>query len=109
MINKPRDCICTRHDPQKRRTIYDLFPQDYFKNFGHLMTVGRLDYNSEGLLLVTNDSMLKEFLENPNNEFPRRYEVKVHGRVTPAKMEKMNSPIMIKDIQYGPLKAKIMR
>lgn len=86
MINKPRDTICTRKDPQGRKTIYDLFPKDHFSQFGHLMSVGRLDYNSEGLLLVTNDSLLKEFLENPNNDFPRRYEVKVHGRVTPAKM-----------------------
>jgi 23S rRNA pseudouridine2605 synthase len=59
------------------------------------MTVGRLDYNSEGLLLVTNDSLMKEFLENPSNDFPRMYEVKVHGRVTPKKMEKMNSRIII--------------
>ncbi len=50
------------------------------------MTVGRLDYNSEGLLLVTNDSLMKELLENPSNDFPRRYEVKVHGRVTDKKM-----------------------
>jgi len=46
MINKPRDCICTRKDPQGRRTIYELFPKDQFKHYGHLMTVGRLDYNS---------------------------------------------------------------
>ena len=59
MVNKPRDYICTRIDPQKRKTIYELFPKTYFGNFGHLMTVGRLDYNSEGLLLVTNDSILK--------------------------------------------------
>lgn len=46
MINKPRDCICSRKDPQGRKTIYDFFPKDHFAQFGHLMTVGRLDYNS---------------------------------------------------------------
>lgn len=45
MINKPRGYICTHRDPQKRSTIYELFPST-FNNFGHLMTVGRLDYNS---------------------------------------------------------------
>ncbi len=58
---------------------------------------------------MTNDSLLKEFLENPHNDFPRKYEVKVHGRVTPAKMEKMNKPMIINQMQYGPLRARIMR
>ena len=73
------------------------------------MTIGRLDYNSEGLLLVTNDSVLKQFLENPNNDFPRKYEVKVHGRVNEQKMKKMNSPLTINGQLYGPLRARIIR
>lgn len=61
MVNKPRGYICTHRDPQKRKTIYELMPPD-FARFGHLMTVGRLDFNSEGLLLITNDNTLKGLL-----------------------------------------------
>lgn len=61
IINKPRGYICTHRDPQKRKTIYELFPPS-FSRYGHLMTVGRLDYNSEGALLVTNDNTLKGLL-----------------------------------------------
>ena len=46
MVNKPREYICTRSDPHKRKTIYELFPKNYFHLYGHLMSVGRLDYNS---------------------------------------------------------------
>ncbi len=73
------------------------------------MSVGRLDFNSEGLLLVTNDNTLKGLLENPEAGLTRVYRVKVHGRVTPEKMEKMNSVVTIKGIQYGPLNVNIDR
>lgn len=46
MINKPRGCICTHRDPQKRKTVYDLFPPELRKSYGYLMSVGRLDFNS---------------------------------------------------------------
>lgn len=82
MINKPRGYICTHRDPQKRKTVYELLPSS-FSRYGHLMTVGRLDFNSEGLLLVTNDNTLKRLLENPVANLTRMYRVKVHGRVTP--------------------------
>lgn len=82
MINKPRGCICTHRDPQKRKTVYDLFPPQLLKTYGYLMSVGRLDFNSEGLLLVTNDNTLKGLLENPEAMLTRVYRVKVHGRLT---------------------------
>jgi 23S rRNA pseudouridine2605 synthase len=81
MINKPRGYICTHRDPQKRKTFYELFPKELNK-FGYLMSVGRLDFNSEGLLLVTNDNTLKTLLEHPDANLMRTYRVKVHGRVT---------------------------
>jgi 23S rRNA pseudouridine2605 synthase len=108
MINKPRGYICTHRDPQKRKTVYELFPST-FSRFGHLMTVGRLDFNSEGLLLVTNDNTLKGLLENPEANLTRVYRVKVHGRVTPDKLEKMSSPLSIKGYSYGPLNVNIDR
>jgi 23S rRNA pseudouridine2605 synthase len=63
--------------------------------YGHVMSVGRLDYNSEGLLLLTNDSQLKNLLENPMSNMNRVYRVKVHGRVTPEKLLKMSKPIIM--------------
>jgi 23S rRNA pseudouridine2605 synthase len=62
MMNKPRGYICTHRDPQQRKTIYELFPPALKQQFGYLMSVGRLDFNSEGLLLVTNDNTLKGLL-----------------------------------------------
>lgn len=73
------------------------------------MSVGRLDFNSEGLLLLTNDTSLKNLLENPTTQLPRFYRVKVHGRVTEDKLVKMNNPVIINQVQYGPLKASIDR
>ncbi len=61
MINKPRGYICSHSDPQKRPTVYSLLPP-VFKGYGHIVSVGRLDYNSEGLLLLTNDVKLKNLL-----------------------------------------------
>jgi 23S rRNA pseudouridine2605 synthase len=108
MINKPRGYICTHRDPQKRSTVYELFPPG-FSRFGHLMTVGRLDFNSEGLLLVTNDNTLKGLLENPAADLTRVYRVKVHGRVTADKLQRMNSTMNIKGQTYGPLNVNIDR
>lgn len=81
MINKPRGFICSHKDPQKRPSVYNLLPST-FKSYGHIISVGRLDFNSEGLLLLTNDSVLKQLLEHPDANLDRVYRVKVHGRVT---------------------------
>lgn len=107
-MNKPRGCICTRNDPQKRTTIYSLLPKQ-FENYGHILTIGRLDYNSEGLILLTNDSTLKQLLENPDGNLIRYYRVKVHGRINEEKMNKMNNPMTISGVQYGPMRATISR
>ena len=61
MFYKPRGCICSHNDPQKRQTIYNILPP-FLQNYGYIKSVGRLDYNSEGLLLLTNDTLLKNLL-----------------------------------------------
>jgi 23S rRNA pseudouridine2605 synthase len=108
MMNKPRGYICTRYDKEKRPTVYSLLPPE-FKNWGHIMSVGRLDYNSEGLLLLTNDPQLKNLLENPVSNMNRLYRVKVHGRVTPEKLLKMSKPITMNGREYGPLRVTVDR
>jgi len=72
---KPKECLCTRYDPQGRRTIYDLLPEKLW-NYHY---IGRLDYNTEGLLLLTNDTALKRELELPKSDIERVYKgIKFH-------------------------------
>jgi 23S rRNA pseudouridine2605 synthase len=72
-FNKPRGVLCTRDDPQGRETIYDLLPKEY----GHLHHVGRLDQDSEGLLLLTNDGDLSQRLLHPSEGVDKEYEVRI--------------------------------
>jgi len=109
MLNKPRGYVCTERDPEGRKTVYELLPESLPMTFGHIMSVGRLDYNSEGLLLLTNDNTLKGILESPETRMPRVYRVKVHGRVTSDKINKMRSPLTIQSVNYGPLDVRISR
>ncbi len=85
---KPRGVVCTRSDELGRETIYDILPES-FKNYHY---VGRLDLNSEGLLLITNSSDVKTFYEHPSNKLPRVYEARVFG-------EMKNLGILSRDFQ----------
>src|SRR4030043_662772 len=89
ILNKPKGCLSTRNDPQKRDTIYDLLPKHY-RNVSH---VGRLDFNTEGLILFTNDGDLAHFLTKPRSSIQKVYEVKVKGRPTPEKIKKLSKGI----------------
>lgn len=80
-FNKPTGCLCTRSDEHGRKTIYDLLPKG--KSFQNLHYIGRLDMNSEGLLLLTNSSEVKRFYEHPENKVERVYLVRVYGGVDP--------------------------
>ncbi|NCA68051.1 MAG: rRNA pseudouridine synthase, partial [Clostridia bacterium] len=77
MLNKPKGCICSTSDEKGRKTVFD-----YLKGIDKkLSTVGRLDYDSEGLLLLTNDGELVNKLTHPSNEIPKTYIVKVDGEL----------------------------
>ncbi len=82
LLHKPLGTVCTRSDPQGRRTIYTLLPPE----FGHLAYVGRLDINTDGVLLLTNDGTLTYRLTRPEFEVERDYEATVRGRVKPDKI-----------------------
>ena len=90
MFHKPRGLIVTHDDPQNRPTLFDYvrakFPD--FRN-KHLISVGRLDYNSEGLILLTNDGEIARLLEQPSSDIERVYKVRVYGRLDNAKLEKI--------------------
>src|SRR2546421_3260065 len=79
-LNKPRGLVCSRNDDLERPTIYGLLP----KEWGHLHTVGRLDYNSEGLIFLTNDGEFSLHLTHPRYGVRKKYVATVEGRVEGA-------------------------
>ena len=79
-LHKPRGVVTTRRDPEGRKTVYDLITD----LAAHVVPVGRLDFATSGLLLLTNDTRFANWLTNPDNEVPRVYLVTVRGRVTEA-------------------------
>lgn len=100
---KPRGFLVTHSDPENRNTIFDNLP----KKFENMITVGRLDYDSEGLLLMTNNGDIKRKMELPNNNWKRIYRVRVYGKVNKDIVLKLRKGLKIKTIQYKPIDAKI--
>lgn len=89
MLNKPVQVISTASDPEGRRTVLDLMPQEFAAK--RLFPVGRLDYFSEGLILLTNDGELARRLTHPSFHLPRHYEVLVRGEAPDAALQAMRS------------------
>ncbi|WP_282607505.1 pseudouridine synthase [Pelagibius sp. Alg239-R121] len=102
-FHKSKGVITTRKDPEGRPTVFDGLPKD----LPRLEPVGRLDYNSEGLLLFTNDGELKRRLELPSTGWSRRYRVRVHGKVDPAQMKALEKGITVEGVNYGPIQARL--
>ena len=104
-FHKPKGVLTTERDPRGRPTIYDRLPP----TLPRLIPVGRLDFNSEGLLLLTNDGGLKRGLELPATGWLRRYRVRVHGTVDPARLEELKGGIEVEGIHYGGIEARLDR
>ena len=102
-FNKPREVLVAARDPQGRPTIYDGLPS----HLPRLMPVGRLDFNSEGLLLLTNDGAIKRHLELPASGLVRRYRVRVFGSPDPDRLARLKNGISIDGVQYGSIEASI--
>ncbi|MGB7405669.1 MAG: pseudouridine synthase [Pacificimonas sp.] len=105
VFHKPTGCLTAASDPKGRKTVFDLLPS----GTPRLMPVGRLDYNTEGLLLFTNDGELKRALELPVNEVERRYRVRVHGQITQDRLERLSEGVTIEGIRYRPMEANLDR
>jgi len=103
--HKPRGLIATARDPEGRPTLFETLP----RHLPRLVGVGRLDLNSEGLLLLTNDGGLKRALELPATGWLRRYRVRAYGRVSQEALDRLASGVTVDGIAYGPIEAKLER
>ncbi|MBF0459861.1 MAG: rRNA pseudouridine synthase [Magnetococcales bacterium] len=103
MLNKPPGVVCTRRDPENRRTVFDLLGNTHAR----LISVGRLDYQSEGLILFTNNGDLAHQLMHPSNQVPRTYRVRVHGRIDAPLLAKLQAGVLLDDGPTGPLKLEL--
>jgi 23S rRNA pseudouridine2605 synthase len=91
LLNKPRGHVTTRRDPQRRRTVMDLIPRPH----DYVYLVGRLDYDSEGLLLLTNDGDLAAALTHPRHEVERVYRVEVAGTPDARSLHRLSRGIIL--------------
>jgi 23S rRNA pseudouridine2605 synthase len=105
LYHKPRGLVTTHADPQGRPTIFRALP----KSLPRLISVGRLDINTEGLLLLTNDGSLARVLELPATGWLRRYRVRALGRVTQDRLDAMRAGITVEGVRYGPIEATLDR
>ncbi len=103
--HKPRGLMTTHSDPEGRPTIFGAMP----KNLPRLISVGRLDFNTEGLLLLTNDGDLARTLELPKTAWERRYRVRALGRITQDELDKLRGGVTVEGVAYGAIEATLDR
>lgn len=103
--HKPAGLVTTHRDEKGRPTVFDALP----KELPRLISIGRLDLNSEGLLLLTNDGTLARRLELPSTGWIRRYKVRVHGEVEPARLAALEGGTTLDGVSYGPIRASLER
>jgi len=103
--HKPTGLVTSHKDEQGRATVFDSLPAD----MPRVISIGRLDLSSEGLLLLTNDGELARKLELPSTGWVRRYRVRVHGEPTVRQLAELEKGITIDGVAYGPIKAMLDR
>lgn len=103
LYHKPAGLLTTNKDPQGRSTIFDKLP----KELPRLITVGRLDMNTEGLLLLTNDGDLARYLELPKNKIKRTYKVRAHGHITQEKLDRLKKGLTHQGMRYDGIDATL--
>lgn len=99
MYHKPTGLVTTHSDEQGRKTVFDSLP----RHLPRLISIGRLDINSEGLLVLTNDSKISEYFENPKNKIERTYKIRLFGRLNEAKLAQVaREGLIYNGIKYQP-------
>lgn len=96
LYHKPQGLVTSHRDERGRRTVFDELP----KGLPRVVSVGRLDLNTEGLLLLTNDGELARYLELPATGWKRRYRVRVHGKADPDRLETLKDGITVEGVRY---------
>jgi len=105
LFNKPKGLVTTNRDPEGRATIFTVLPPE----MPRVMTIGRLDINTEGLLLLTNDGGLARVLELPATGWLRRYRVRAHGDTDQAQLDQLRRGVTLEGMVYGAVEAKLDR
>lgn len=103
-LNKPKRYLTTRHDPRKRRTVYELLPEEYRNK---VWPIGRLDFNTEGLLIFTNDGDLTQALTHPSKEHEKEYEVILDHEISEGKLAKITGGMTLDGEMTAPAKARV--
>ncbi|MDX2307521.1 MAG: pseudouridine synthase [Hyphomicrobium sp.] len=101
--HKPKGLVTTHNDPEGRPTVFEKLPPE----LPRVVSIGRLDFNTEGLLLLTNDGELARFMELPATGWLRRYRVRARGRVTEEMLASLAGGVEIDGVRYGPIEARI--
>jgi len=101
--NKPVGLLTSHNDPAGRPTVFDSLPA----GLPRVISVGRLDINTEGLLLLTNDGELSRALELPTTALVRQYRARARGRITQAELDKLKEGVTVEGVRYGPVEATI--
>ena len=99
LYHKPAGLVTSERDEKDRATVFAALPED----MPRVMSVGRLDINSEGLLLLTNDGGVKRRLELPSTGWLRRYRVRINGSVSEAKLDQLRAGITVEGVNYQPM------
>lgn len=108
-FHKPSGLITAERDPAGRPTIYDALRNALPKGTPRLMPVGRLDFTTEGLLLLTNDGELKRAMELPSSGIPRTYRARAFGDITQAQLDDLSHGVEIDGMRYGSIEADLER
>jgi 23S rRNA pseudouridine2605 synthase len=103
LYHKPRGLMTTHSDPEGRPTVFEHLPE----GLPRLISVGRLDFNTEGLLLLTNDGGLARVLELPDTGWLRRYRARAHGEVTQAQLDALRDGLEVDGVKYGSVEATL--
>ena len=103
LYHKPTGLVTTNNDPEGRPTVFDRLPED----LPRVLSIGRLDINTEGLLLLTNDGGLARVLELPATGWLRRYRVRAHGKIEQADLDKLKDGIAVDGVLYGAIDATL--
>ena len=108
LFHKPSGLVTSAHDPEGRPTVFAFLNSNY-GDLPRVVSVGRLDINTEGLLLVTNDGGLARALELPATGWTRRYRVRAHGHITQAQLDVLRQGVTIDSVKYAPIEALLER